>query len=212
MSEEQAFLSAIVANPEDQTAKLVYADWLEERGDPRAEVVRLKVQVASLADGWVAARDRLAQLEPTVSPRWLVLLDGPIWCVSGNIVASRPFGPGGIETRHGTRLLKPNAKIYLADLRHSYSMLLEAPSEFHILRVVGRHRKSLDWIGCILRTELTTNWRVDLVYQPGVLARLKKENWPGFRLKRGDFACPEDKASQEAVGRLLEVLGARGIP
>src|SRR5262245_42997085 len=104
MTEEQAFLSAIVANPDDQTAKLVYADWLDERDDPRAEIVRLKVTVDTLADGWVAARDRLAELEPTAPARWLVLLDGPVWCISGNIVHSRSSGPGGAETRHGTRL------------------------------------------------------------------------------------------------------------
>lgn len=32
MSEEQAFGDAIIANPEDDTARLVFADWLEEHG------------------------------------------------------------------------------------------------------------------------------------------------------------------------------------
>ena len=35
MTEEQAFLSAIMANPNDHTTKLIYADWLDERKDPR---------------------------------------------------------------------------------------------------------------------------------------------------------------------------------
>src|SRR5207248_10529609 len=185
--EEQAFLSAIFANPDDQTAKLVYADWLDEQDDSRAEIVRLKVRVALLEEGWIEARDRLTELEPTVSPKWLVLLDGPVWCVAGNIVHSRPFGPGGAETRHGTRLFKPNAKIYLANLDWSDRILFEAPTEFDVVRVVGRHRKSLDWIGCVLRVGHTRNWRVELVYQPALLVRLKKEGWPGFRLKRGEF-------------------------
>ncbi len=116
MSEDEAFLSAIVANPDDSTTKLVYADWLDERDDPRAEIVRLKVQVAALQGGWAEARDRLTELEATAPPKWLVLLDGPVWCIVGNIVPSRPFGPGGEETRHGTRLFKPNAKVYLARL------------------------------------------------------------------------------------------------
>jgi uncharacterized protein (TIGR02996 family) len=41
MSDEAAFLRAIQANPNDATAKLVYADWLDEHGQPeRAEYVR----------------------------------------------------------------------------------------------------------------------------------------------------------------------------
>lgn len=34
-SEERAFRKAIDADPEDTTTLLVFADWLEERGDPR---------------------------------------------------------------------------------------------------------------------------------------------------------------------------------
>ena len=37
MSDEAAFLNAILANPEDDAPRLVYADWLDERGDPASE-------------------------------------------------------------------------------------------------------------------------------------------------------------------------------
>jgi uncharacterized protein (TIGR02996 family) len=36
------FLRAIIAHPEDDLPRLVYADWLEERGDPRGEFIRLQ--------------------------------------------------------------------------------------------------------------------------------------------------------------------------
>ena len=40
----EPFLRAICANPEDDVARLVYADWLDENGDPaRAEFIRLGV-------------------------------------------------------------------------------------------------------------------------------------------------------------------------
>jgi uncharacterized protein (TIGR02996 family) len=209
MSEEQAFLSAIMANPDDHTTKLVYADWLDERDDPRAEIVRLKVQVATPHENTLEARERLTELEKTTPAKWLVMLDGPVWCIAGNVVESRPYGPGGAETRHGTRLFKPNAKVYLADLSHSYSVLTATPTHWQIVRVVGRHRKSVDWIGCVLRADLVTNWRVELVYQPGALVRLKKEEWAGFRLNRGEFVCSEDKSSPEAIRALLTALGVR---
>jgi uncharacterized protein (TIGR02996 family) len=41
MNEEAGFLAAIAANRQDWTARLVYADWLEERGDLRAAAVRV---------------------------------------------------------------------------------------------------------------------------------------------------------------------------
>src|SRR5262245_43465365 len=34
MSEEEAFLVAIFADPQDDCPRLVYSDWLEERGQP----------------------------------------------------------------------------------------------------------------------------------------------------------------------------------
>src|SRR5271156_3705070 len=41
MHDEQAFLQAMQENPEDTALRLVFADWLEERGDPRGELLRL---------------------------------------------------------------------------------------------------------------------------------------------------------------------------
>ncbi len=40
MNEDEAFIRAIVNNPGDDTARLVYADWLDERDDPRGAYVR----------------------------------------------------------------------------------------------------------------------------------------------------------------------------
>ncbi|MCA9068942.1 MAG: TIGR02996 domain-containing protein, partial [Planctomycetaceae bacterium] len=34
MSSHEAFLKEIVANPDDLTPRLIYADWLDEQGDP----------------------------------------------------------------------------------------------------------------------------------------------------------------------------------
>ncbi len=37
---EESFLAAIAADPTDETTKLVFADWLEEQGDPRGAWIR----------------------------------------------------------------------------------------------------------------------------------------------------------------------------
>jgi uncharacterized protein (TIGR02996 family) len=44
MSERDAFLRAICADPDDDTARLVFADWLQEHGEPEhAEFIRLHI-------------------------------------------------------------------------------------------------------------------------------------------------------------------------
>src|SRR5947209_8454906 len=48
-SQEHAFLLAIKENPEDDGLRLIFADWLEENGQPqRAEFVRLQVRLWKL--------------------------------------------------------------------------------------------------------------------------------------------------------------------
>lgn len=49
MTDEPALLAAIRAYPDDDTPRLVYADWLQERGDAdRAEFIRLQCAAARL--------------------------------------------------------------------------------------------------------------------------------------------------------------------
>jgi uncharacterized protein (TIGR02996 family) len=46
MSEDEAFLRAIWAEPDDDGPRLVYADWLEENGQPqRAEFIRVQCEL-----------------------------------------------------------------------------------------------------------------------------------------------------------------------
>lgn len=47
MSERDALLHAVCENPDDDTPRLVFADWLEERGEAdRAEFIRLQINIA----------------------------------------------------------------------------------------------------------------------------------------------------------------------
>src|SRR5207237_8177394 len=47
---DDAFLRTIAAAPDDDAPRLVYADWLEERGDPRGTSVRAQCALAALPD------------------------------------------------------------------------------------------------------------------------------------------------------------------
>src|SRR5690242_12658735 len=51
MSDEKALLSAIWAHPHEDTPRLVYADWLQEHGQPeRAEFIRVQIELARLGE------------------------------------------------------------------------------------------------------------------------------------------------------------------
>jgi uncharacterized protein (TIGR02996 family) len=47
----EPFLQTVLENPADDGARLVYADWLEEQGDPRGEFIRVQIESAKLNPG-----------------------------------------------------------------------------------------------------------------------------------------------------------------
>ena len=67
MNDEAGFLAAVLAEPDERTALLVYADWLDEHNDPRAEFLRM-----------LAARERdgarLAELYQVLDLGWTQLI------------------------------------------------------------------------------------------------------------------------------------------
>jgi uncharacterized protein (TIGR02996 family) len=71
--EERAFVSAILANPQDETTLLVYADWLEERGDARAAYLRAQVEFRRSRTEDL--RRRLIDLYPAEHPAWAATLE-----------------------------------------------------------------------------------------------------------------------------------------
>ena len=74
MTPEEAFVQAITGSPDDDTSRLVYADWLEERGDPRGEFLRLECRLRALpetSEEHLALLPRLAELGGGADVRWL---------------------------------------------------------------------------------------------------------------------------------------------
>src|SRR5262245_51089708 len=74
MNAETPFLEAIKAAPDDVAARLVYADWLEERGDQRGELIRLQEEMNSVpawSDRYWNLRPRRNALREQVKSSWL---------------------------------------------------------------------------------------------------------------------------------------------
>ena len=186
----------------------MYADWLEEHGDLRHEVVRLQVRLAELAPDdpdRPAVAARVAELRPLCPAYWLARLDPPVWCAAGNIIGDRLPQPGQ-PPRRGTKLLSGGAKVYLAARTHPAAVLAETPDRFARLFIVGRHRVSHTWIGCVVSPRLTENWRVELVRHPGAKVRLAEAHWEGFALAPRAFTPPEGRA--EALLALFDAIQA----
>jgi uncharacterized protein (TIGR02996 family) len=81
VSDHDAFLRAIRADPDDDTGWLVYADWLDERDDPRGSYVRAYVdwrQAPRDADEFGQLTARLDRLREAVNAQWLALLHGSV--------------------------------------------------------------------------------------------------------------------------------------
>jgi uncharacterized protein (TIGR02996 family) len=74
MNEREALLRAVCENPDDDTPRLVFADWLQEYGDEaRAEFIRLQIQLARGTFRW-SEKVRLDRRE-----RELIRLHRPRW-------------------------------------------------------------------------------------------------------------------------------------
>jgi uncharacterized protein (TIGR02996 family) len=74
MSEEAAFLQALESDPGDDLTRLVYADWLDERGDARGRYLRLEIEASQ--EAWNQDREpgqvaELLALRPGFYPDWL---------------------------------------------------------------------------------------------------------------------------------------------
>lgn len=68
MSDEAALLAAILAHPDEDTPRLMFADWLQEHGQPdRAEFIRLQCDPTA----GEAAENRAAELEERNRVKWL---------------------------------------------------------------------------------------------------------------------------------------------
>jgi uncharacterized protein (TIGR02996 family) len=80
-SAQEAFLRAIVAQPEDDGVRLVYADWLEEHGDAeQAAFIRASIQLHTLSLDDPRRVTLAAQLQETSKARgsqWLAAVGVP---------------------------------------------------------------------------------------------------------------------------------------
>jgi uncharacterized protein (TIGR02996 family) len=128
MTHDQAFLQAIQEDPDDDTPRLVYADWLEEQGGSdgadRAEFIRTQVELARLTDD----DPRCATLEGRAAA--LLARHAQAWA------GPMPEWVSGWEFHRGfLSVLRIDGGKFLARALAGY---VSVPSQRQVLRRVGR--------------------------------------------------------------------------
>src|SRR5437764_11864102 len=91
MADRDTFLAAIRAAPDDDTPRLVFADWLDEHADPLGEFVRVQVELEPIRDEPGNPRAQALQEREEV----LLSLHGDDWLgAAADIATEYPaFGP-----------------------------------------------------------------------------------------------------------------------
>jgi uncharacterized protein (TIGR02996 family) len=128
MTDRAAFLAAIAAAPADDLPRLVFADWLDEHGEPdRAEFIRLQ---CAAARGEPADHARIDALEAVHRSAWL----GPLARVTFRVEFRRGFVEhavlsAGAFLTHGHTLRRevPLRGVTLLGARHVLPELVRGP-------------------------------------------------------------------------------------
>jgi uncharacterized protein (TIGR02996 family) len=114
--EEAAFLERICADPEADGPRLIFADWLDERGDPRGEFIRLQIALSRLAAD-DPDRDRILAREGNLLSRHFAAWAEPF----KGLGAGLEFRRGFVETVNidGRTFLRRAADLFrYAPVRH----------------------------------------------------------------------------------------------
>ena len=142
MTDRQALLAAVCANPDDDTPRLVFADWLEENGEPeRAEFIRLQVEQADVsrtsARRVELAGKRMRELWDQYGAKWRLELpgiDGVFWhdAFFRGFVERAVVATDGLLVQHRSTIFNN------APLRHLVIQRFEAAVGFAALRGLAR--------------------------------------------------------------------------
>ena len=133
MNHDLAFVEEIRADPHDEMPRLIYADYLEDTGDPRGELIRVQCELAKLPPGDPArvglnARER--ELLDSHAEKWLQLLRE----LGAEGISARCFQRGLIERirmraatflANGEELCRFAPAVYCVELRNPQDVLDE---------------------------------------------------------------------------------------
>lgn len=199
--DEGPFLHALLTHPDDDATRLVYADWLQERGDLRGELLRIE---AALGEGVQDSEQRAAlgarfrALRQTADANWvrLALKDSPV-LNCGAASAEAPIIRFAFQCPKTWETLKPmlensvrfcdscERKVYFCrtaeQARHHAQAGDCVAIESNLDRAVTRHYSSY-FMGRPERTDFYRAWSQDILEgrDPDLETTI---SWEGSRAK-----------------------------
>jgi uncharacterized protein (TIGR02996 family) len=168
MNDERAFVEQVRLHPHDDMPRLIYADYLDDAGDPQGELIRVQVELASLPtddERRVALAARETELLDEYGETWLAPL--------------RELGATGVTTRSFHRGLIERVRIDASRFLHTGDELCEiAPALATIeLREVAATPAADDLAACHMPAQISA---VDLSANrlgPEHMATLRHAPW-----------------------------------
>jgi uncharacterized protein (TIGR02996 family) len=151
MNDLEAFLRAIAVDPADDTVRLAFADWLDERDDTeRAEFIRLQVKLASVNPNDprdITLTERAEKLLLANRADWL----GPLADAEERQVFEPTFRRGFVEAAliHGSAL---------AQFAEPLRQCCPALTELDVLGVRGFGERIANAVPATLRTLRLEDW------------------------------------------------------
>jgi len=126
--DELALIAQVLASPGDDTPRLVYADWLAERADPRGEFIQLQCKLAAEPDDSNRRAMRVAENK-------LLAAHGAAWLAPLREVLPQPRQAETYQFGH-VRGFVERAELTLACVPHLSALVERAPllRELEIVR------------------------------------------------------------------------------
>ncbi len=133
MNEDEAFIRAILDTPGDDTARLVYADWLDDRADPRGPYLRAECEWATPWRGGERPADspHLRELARGLDPVWIARVSRPPMGVCCEHIRFTECGPrlSGADVDRVQRILGVQVPETYRAFLLNYNAGLLTPSE-----------------------------------------------------------------------------------
>lgn len=184
MSNDAAFLQLICEQPDDDTVRLVYADWLEECGQaPRAAFIRTQVEIANTPPGTDADERRRAVLFARRDELWKA--HGARW-----LEPFSPFARKESFDRGFVRAVEVPANLFLQNAERWFAITPLTRVKFTTCRIWDQVYGGYGWL-------------TEALFRSPLLSRLERIDLEGLELGPRDLKL---LAGHPDLSRLRELL------
>jgi uncharacterized protein (TIGR02996 family) len=184
MSRDEAFLRDIIDHPDDDALRLIYADWLDDHGEPRrAEFIRLQCRLAGLPEDDAERPDLLDR-------EWeLLTVYRGRWQPAATSLIANNLWDSGFRRGFFARVHLPASLL----LEHGAELAAACPLEEVCVEEAGGRLGEIlrqPWLARVASLDLTRNALtaedVQALFDSADLGRLRRLVLRSVRLRPGD--------------------------